>query len=87
MKNDTYKILAGFLIGAMGGLLTGLMIAPESGKNTRKKILEEAESLRDDLLTKAEEQYEHTKKKLSEKIDELAEVGRNSINDLKDKSS
>lgn len=87
MKNDTYKILAGFLIGAMGGLLTGLMVAPESGKKTRKRILEEAESFRDDLLTKAEDQYEQTKKRLSEKIDELAEVGKNSINNLKEKSS
>ena len=85
MKDNGYKILAGFLVGALGGLLTGIMVAPESGKKTREKLLEEANHLKDDLLARAEEQFEVTKKRLTEKIDELSEAGKKSVNDLKEK--
>ena len=85
MKDNGYKILAGFLVGALGGLLTGIMVAPESGKKTRERLLEEANHLKDDLLAKAEEQFEVTKKRLTEKIVELSEAGKKSVNDLKEK--
>ena len=48
MKDNGYKILAGFLVGALGGLLTGIMVAPESGKKTRERLLEEANHLKDE---------------------------------------
>ena len=85
MKDNGYRILAGFLVGALGGLLTGIMVAPESGKKTRERLLEEANHLKDDLLTKAEEHFEITKKRLTEKIDELSEAGKKSVNNLKEK--
>lgn len=36
--NDTGKIIAGFLFGSLIGLTTGLLLAPTSGKQARKKI-------------------------------------------------
>ena len=35
MKNDGFKILTGFFIGAIGGLLTGILIAPDTGKGVK----------------------------------------------------
>jgi len=71
MKNDGFKILTGFFIGAIGGLLTGVLIAPESGRGTRKKISDTANKIKDDLHDFAEETLEHTRKSISETVDEL----------------
>jgi gas vesicle protein len=76
MKNDGFKILSGFFIGAIGGLLTGILIAPESGKDTRKKISDTANKIKDDLSEFADETLEATKKSISETIDELLENGK-----------
>lgn len=71
MNNDAFKILTGFFIGAMGGLLAGLLIAPDSGKGTRKKITDTANKIQHDLNDFAEETLEATKKSISETVDEL----------------
>lgn len=78
MKNDAFKILTGFFIGAIGGLLTGLLIAPDSGKGTRKKISETASKIKHDLHDFAEETLEATRKSISETVDDL-------VNSHKDK--
>lgn len=72
MKSDAFKILTGFFVGAMGGVLTGLLIAPDSGKGTRKKINETANKIKNDLSDFADETLEATKKSISESIDDLA---------------
>jgi gas vesicle protein len=72
MRNDGFKILSGFFIGAIGGLLTGILIAPESGKDTRKKITDTAGRIKQDLHDFAEETLETTKKSISEAVDEIA---------------
>jgi gas vesicle protein len=71
MKNDAFKILTGFFIGAIGGLLTGLLIAPESGKDTRKKISDTANKIKHDIHDFAEETLEATRKSISETVDDL----------------
>ena len=71
MKSDALKILTGFFIGAMGGLLAGLLIAPDSGKGTRKKINDTASKIKHDLGEFADETLEATKKSISESVDNL----------------
>jgi len=71
MKNDGFKILTGFFIGAIGGLLTGILIAPDSGKDTRKKITDTATKIKHDLHDFAEETLEATKKSISDTVDDL----------------
>ncbi len=44
MKN-TAGIIAAFLGGALVGAALGLLLAPESGEETRKKIVEELEKM------------------------------------------
>lgn len=63
MSNDQ-KVIVGFLCGVAAGALAGLLLAPNSGEETRKKISEKANDLKDDLSN----QITTTFGKLSEQV-------------------
>lgn len=46
--NDSGKIFAGFFLGMAAGVAAGLLLAPDSGENTRKKIANKAGTWADD---------------------------------------
>ena len=48
MTNDQ-KVILGFLCGAAAGALAGILLAPDSGEQTRKKIANKAKDLKEDL--------------------------------------
>jgi len=48
MNNDQ-KVIIGFLFGVAAGALAGLLLAPTSGEETRKKITDKATDLKDEL--------------------------------------
>ncbi len=58
------KMFLSFLAGAAVGTLAGLLLAPESGRNVRKKIASKAKEFQGDL--------KETLSQLSEKATELA---------------
>lgn len=62
MKESTGNTVAGFIFGAALGLATGVLFAPRSGDETRKRIHQKAKEYTDDVSHK-----------LSEKIDDLRE--------------
>jgi len=35
---DLSKVMLSFIVGALAGAATGILLAPDKGKNTRKKI-------------------------------------------------
>jgi gas vesicle protein len=45
--NNTFGILGGMLIGALAGAAAALLLAPQSGQDTRKQIQEKSIELRD----------------------------------------
>ena len=45
--NNTAGVLVGMLIGGLAGAVTMLLLAPQSGKDTRKQIQEKSIELRD----------------------------------------
>lgn len=63
MTNDQ-KVIVGFLCGVAAGTLAGLLLAPSSGEETRKKISEKATDLKEDLSN----QITNTFGKLSEQV-------------------
>jgi len=75
MNDDAFKILTGFFIGAIGGLIAGMLIAPDSGDGTRKKISETANKLKHDFSDFADETLEAAKKSISEVADDLLKEG------------
>ena len=45
--NNTLGVLGGMLIGALAGAATALLLAPQSGRDTRRQIQEKGIELRD----------------------------------------
>lgn len=45
--NNTAGVLVGMLIGGLAGAVTMLLLAPQSGKDTRKQLQEKSIELRD----------------------------------------
>lgn len=53
-NNETGTILGSLFIGALAGAVAALLLAPQSGKETRNQLSMEAEKLRDEI-----EKYAH----------------------------
>ncbi len=64
--NSTSKIVTAFLAGAVVGASLGILLAPDKGEVTRKKIKDSVE----DLSHKASEQFKKIRKKKKEEEDE-----------------
>lgn len=62
---NTQKTLLSFVIGAAAGVAAGMLLAPTTGADTRKKIADKANNLKTDLGG----QLEETLNKFSELTD------------------
>jgi len=69
--DSTGKVIAALLVGAAVGAMAGLLVAPDSGTKTRRKLSKTA----DDLLEDLEDAWEEGAEKIKELADEaVAEV-------------
>lgn len=55
MNNSGSKKLFTFLAGLAIGAIAGILLAPDKGSETRKKILDKTSGLKDDLAEKLSE--------------------------------
>jgi len=86
------KLLAiGGAIGALIGGIGAILLAPQSGEETREDIKQAAESLLAELKERVEAAEEMTKEKYEELVDELTEkysvvkeLGEDKIHELKE---
>lgn len=65
MNNDNQNTLLSFIIGAAAGVAAGMLLAPYSGTESRKKIVKSA----NDLAGKVGDQWSGTAEKLSGYVD------------------
>lgn len=70
--DNTGKVLFAALVGAAAGAIAGVLLAPASGEETRKKLREEGERIKDDV---------------TKKVGSLAEEGREKIEEIKKKAA
>ena len=49
MKKKSANLFLGFLAGATAGTLAGILLAPDSGKNTRQNLSNKASQIKDDF--------------------------------------
>lgn len=74
MENSNF--LFGVIIGAAAGTIAGLLLAPDSGEATRKKLIKNVENLNKSLKENFDQLSENSKKALkdlNQNIDELKE--------------
>lgn len=56
--NDSFKTALAFLGGAAAGAAIGILLAPDKGSETRRKIMAKAKDLGDGLTDAAMEKYD-----------------------------
>lgn len=77
---STKSLIGGLLAGAALGVAAGLLLAPASGAQTRKKLVKGSTKLKDELLSSVEESLDALRSQFNSKIDKLASQGKETIN-------
>lgn len=88
-SGNASKIVGSLVAGAAVGLAAGILLAPEKGKKTRAKLMEDAKDLADKLKEKAENGLEGAKDmagKLKKKAENGVEDAKDMADKLKDKA-
>ncbi len=85
-NNNVLGVLAGVFVGGLAGAVTMLLLAPQSGEDTRSKIQEKSIELRDqtaEMVEDAMAQIRLERKKLTrtgrDKAKELLEQGQDLV--------
>lgn len=77
--NSTFKYLGAFVTGVALGVAAGILIAPESGRKTRRKLLNESRRLKDQLSDSVTKSIDSVKSSYNKKIDEYAKAGKGAL--------
>ncbi len=77
--NTTTKIITGFVAGASLGILTGILIAPNSGKKTREKLADQTKDLKNRVVGS----FDDAKKAYNKEVETLLNSGKSGIDSLK----
>ena len=65
------KVLLGLLAGVAAGAMLGVLLAPDSGKNTRRKVLEKGDDYADGLKEKLGDFMAQAQEKIETLKDEV----------------
>jgi gas vesicle protein len=76
--NNALNMLFGMLVGGMAGAVTMLLLAPQSGKETRKQIQKKGIELRD----RTNEMVDNSMAQVRTQADKMAVGGREKIKEL-----
>jgi len=88
--NTTSKVLLGILGAAAAGVVIGLLVAPEKGKDTRKRLKKTAEDWADSmshLWARGKEATENIAKDMKEKAGYGKTVAEEKVNKAKESFS
>ena len=74
--NNTAGVLVGMLIGALAGAVTMLLLAPQSGKDTRMQIQKKGIELRDRTTELVEDTMAQVRTKANKLTEDLKDRGQ-----------
>ena len=74
------KFIAGFIVGGAIGAIAGILLAPKSGEETRKMLVDQAK----DVARRADETAKQIQAKADDTVSELQKKGEEIKNKLQD---
>jgi gas vesicle protein len=77
------KALPGILIGLAAGVVVGVLMAPESGRKTRKKINSETDGFFKSLQSQLEDGLNTIREQYNDYVDQAADSAKSAANDAK----
>lgn len=93
-SNSGFAFIAGLVVGGAIGAIAGLLFAPESGQETRKKVAIKGKEWTDDLYSKFDdlkdsvvEVMEDVKKGAAEVMDDVKKGANDVLDDVKKKAA
>ena len=78
------RFITGIILGALAGAVTGLLMAPESGKKTRDRLQKDTRRMKKDFEKSLYHNLNDLKKSFNDTIDKVALSGKNSIEKIKE---
>lgn len=82
---DAKNLIGGLLAGAAVGVAIGMLLAPDSGANTRKKITDGSRKLTDGLKDSVDETIDSLKQKFNSSLDEVTRKGKDALYNANEK--
>jgi len=73
------KIIGALVLGAVVGAACGILLAPDKGSETRKKLFNGAKDLADDLKEKVKESANKFRDMAEDRVDELAKAAKSKM--------
>ena len=73
------SLIGGMLAGVAVGVAIGMLLAPQSGVQTQKKLIRGARKFGDSLKETAEGSIQSLKDRFNSKVDEVANRGKEGI--------
>ena len=80
MSNHKNKWLSGAVLGAITGAIGGLLLAPRSGKETRKLLKKKAEEMEEG----AKEAIKFGSEKVKDTSEKAIKIAKDKVEDIKD---
>jgi len=84
---STSKIITALFIGAAAGAIAGILLAPDKGTETRKKIAKKSSDMADDVKAKMSDLAEGVKGKVqtaTDSVSNLFKKGKEKVNQWSD---
>lgn len=81
------KSLPGIIVGLAVGAAVGLLLAPQSGKKTRKRISSESDSFFKDLQDQLQTGLENIKNQYNSYVDEASSKTEDAVKQAKRKAN
>ena len=82
---DSKRVIGGLLAAVAIGAAIGILLAPNSGKRTRAKLIKGSRRMANDVEETVEDSIELLKDKFNTGVDEVMKKGREMINRANDK--
>jgi len=77
-SNDTVKVIASLVVGALTGAALGILFAPDKGSATRSKLLSGAKDLSEDIKSKLKKEATA----IANKAEEVENLAQNKMDDV-----